>query len=73
MRALDAYPHDAVIGTCFVTGRYEVAEGEQVLDTGVDVESLPMFGRLCLSEPAVRDMVGTLGWQIATPELSSSG
>ena len=69
MDAVGHYPHDAVKGACFISGRYEVAAGEHVLDTGIDVESLPAYGRLCLSQRAVLDMVETLGLKIATVEM----
>lgn len=71
MRTWDHYPFDSVKGGCFVLGRYEVPRGEKVLDLDIDMDSLPQFGRLCLSEAAVRCMVVELGWELLTPQLSA--
>lgn len=71
MRSVAAYPLDAVTGGCFVLSRWEVPEGGQVLDLDIDVENLPNFGRLCLSEDAVRTMVTALGWKLLTPEVEA--
>ena len=59
MRGVDAYPHDAVTGSCFITGDY--APGE-IVDLEIYLDALPPYGRLCVSGKAVRDMVTALGW-----------
>lgn len=60
MQLRHAYPDDAVAGACFVTGDYDPTPG--VIDLDIFVDSMPPWGRLCLSAKAVRDMVVTLGW-----------
>ena len=69
MRRADVYPHDAVTGCCFVTGDYEPGN---IVDLEVYLDALPPYGRLCLSEKAVRDMVTALGWVWPDPELEAS-
>jgi hypothetical protein len=64
MQARPAYPVDAVGGACFITGRYEIDEGEQIIDLDRDTDAMPMFGRLCVSELAVRQMNACLGWEV---------
>jgi hypothetical protein len=65
MQARPAYPVDAVTGGCFVTRRYEIAPGEQICDLDCDLDALPPWGRLCVSELGVRMMAGCLGLNIA--------
>lgn len=60
MQRRDQYPNDSVTGGCFVTGDYDPTGG--VIDLDIFVDSMPPWGRLCLSPKAVRDMVTTLGW-----------
>lgn len=71
MRVTDSYPIDTAKGGCFVLGRYEVPPGQHVLALDLDVEMLPPYGRLCLSEEAVRCMVTTMGWKLLTPEMQA--
>jgi len=61
MRASDVYPHDALTGSCFVTGDYDPSHG--IVDLEIYLDALPPFGRLCVSGTAVRDMVTCLGLQ----------
>lgn len=70
MHAAPAYPYDAVGGGCFITGRYQFDEGERCLDLDVDLDALPPYGRLVLSERAIKGMVVELGWTLLTPELT---
>lgn len=65
MQLRDAYPVDTVGGSCFLTGAYEVSEGERVVDLDLDLETKPAWGRVCLSEGAVRQMAVLLGWEIS--------
>ena len=67
MRRSDVYPHDALTGSCFVTGDYDPSQG--VVDLEIYVDALPVYGRLCLSPKAVRDMVTCLGWEWPSAEL----
>jgi len=64
MQLRPAYPVDTVTGGCFITGRYELAPGEQIVDLDVDLEALPAWGRLCISELAVRLLMQQLGWEL---------
>jgi hypothetical protein len=58
----DSFPVDACAGGDFVTGRYEVAPGEHVVDLDRDLDALPSWGRLCLHEDTVRLLMTCLGW-----------
>ncbi|MET0578241.1 MAG: hypothetical protein ABW122_06255 [Ilumatobacteraceae bacterium] len=64
MQARNAYPLDAVTGGCFVTRRYEIVPGERIVDLDCDLDTLPAWGRLCVSEQAVRLMAGCLDIEI---------
>lgn len=68
MRGIDAYPHDAVTGCCFVTGDYSPGE---IVDLEIYLDALPPYGRLCVSGKAVRDMVTALGWTWPSKEQDS--
>jgi hypothetical protein len=68
MRAVDSYPLDAAFGCCFVLRR---DERERVLDLEVDIDTLPPYGRLCISEAALRCMVVEMGWTLLTPEVQA--
>ena len=54
------------VGSCFITKRYEVPDGERVIDLQIDLETLPAFGHLCVSETAVRLLNVELGWDVDT-------
>lgn len=60
MRATDAYPHDALTGSCFITGDYDPGLG--IVDLEIYLDALPPNGRLCVSGRAVRNMVTALGY-----------
>jgi hypothetical protein len=62
MQVRDAFPVDAVTGGDFITGRYEVASGERVVDFDADLDALPAWGRLCVHENTVKLMMTALGW-----------
>lgn len=47
-----------------MTSRYEIAPGEQICDLDCDLEALPAWGRLCVSELGVRLMANCLGIEI---------
>jgi len=64
MQTRAAYPTDAVTGGCFVTRRYEIAPGERIVDLDVDLDTLPAWGRLCVSELGVRMMARCLDIEI---------
>ena len=63
MQTLDAYPQRSVGGSCFVTKRYELDEGERVVSLDIDLANLPTHGLLVVSEEAIRQMCVSLGWQ----------
>jgi hypothetical protein len=69
MQARPAYPVDAVTGGCFVTRRYEIAPGEMICDLDCDLEALPAWGRLCVSELGVRMMANCLGIEIPDGDI----
>jgi len=62
MQTREAFPVDVVTGGDFVTGRYQVAPGERIVDLDTDVDALPQWGRLCLHEETVKLMMNALGW-----------
>jgi len=64
MQARPAYPFDTLTGCCFITQRHEIGKGEQVCDLDMYVDALPPFGRLVVSELAVRMMANCLGLEI---------
>lgn len=64
----DAYPTDAITGSCFVTGDYTPGN---IVDLEIYVDALPPYGRLCLSEKAVRDMVTALGLKWPSADLEA--
>ena len=64
MQLRSAWPADTVTGACFVSLRYEIAEGEQIIDLDRAVDAMPMWGRLCLHPVAVADMCKLLGWNV---------
>jgi hypothetical protein len=68
MRRVEGYPVDAAMGGCFIR-RMHAESGEFVLDTDVDLDDLPTYGRLCLSAPAIQSMVTAMGWELLTPEM----
>jgi hypothetical protein len=61
MQLRPAYPNDTVKGACFVTGDYDTSEG--IIDLDIFVDSMPPYGRLCLSPKAVRMLVQVLGYE----------
>lgn len=69
MQARNAYPTDAVTGGCFVTRRYEIAPGEKVCDLDIDLDTLPAWGRLVVSELAVRLMARCLDIEIPENDI----
>jgi hypothetical protein len=68
MQTRDRFPVDAVRGGDCVTGRYEVGPGEVIVDLDTDLEALPAWGRLCLHEDTVRQMMHLLGWKLHDPK-----
>lgn len=66
MQLFEHYPATAAGGACFITKRYEVEPGERVIDLQIDLETLPAFGHLCVSEKAVRLLNVELGWDVDT-------
>lgn len=75
MQTRPAYPADTLTGGCFISGDYSV--DEPIVDLDIYVDTLPPFGRLCVSPKAVRMLVTALGWELTSPEtaelLHSSG
>lgn len=61
MQLRDRLPIDAVTGACIVTYRSS-AEGPFV-DLDLDVETLPAYGRICISAEGVELMMTCLGWK----------
>lgn len=61
MQLRDAYPAHAVGGCCLVTGSSKV---EPIVDLDLDLDTLPPFGRICISASGVRLLATCLGWDI---------
>lgn len=70
MQLRDAFPVGTALGACFVTGAYELRDGQKVVDLDRDLEDMPPWGRLCLHPEAVRQMCVLLGWE-TDPKLTS--
>jgi hypothetical protein len=62
MQLRDRYPYDTLTGACLVTGSSAV--GEPIVDLDLDVETLPAWGRLCISAQGVRLLNTCLGWNV---------
>lgn len=62
MQLRDRFPVDACTGGDFITGRYELAPGQHVVDLDRDLDALPAWGRLCIHEDTVRLMMVCLDW-----------
>lgn len=73
MQVFNKVPPYAVGGSCFITKRSTLGEGERCLSLDIDIESLPPFGMLCINEGAVRLMVNTLGLQLLDREATDKG
>jgi len=69
MQARNAYPVDTCTGGCFVTKRYEIAPGEKVCDLDTDLDTLPAWGRLVVSELGVRMMARCLDINIPDNDI----
>jgi hypothetical protein len=64
MKASPFFPKGTANNADFVTRQAKVADGEQVIQCDVDLETLPASGLLCLHEQTVRQMVTSLGWKL---------
>lgn len=64
MQLRSVYPVDTATGACLVTHDYDPSEG--VIDLDVDLDTLPTFGKLCLSAKAVRAMADLLGYSLSS-------
>jgi hypothetical protein len=69
MQLRSAFPVDAVKGGDFVSGHYELAPGDRVVDLDTDLDAMPAWGKLCLHEQTVGLMVTLLGWKLHDPKL----
>src|SRR5262245_111874 len=63
MQRRDSYPLDTVTGACLVTGSSDLKHGP-IVDLDLDVETLPAWGRVCVSAQGVRLMATCLGWNV---------
>ena len=61
MQLRDRYPVDTVTGACLITRRSDV---ETIVDLDLDVDTLPAWGRICISESGVRQLMTCLGWEL---------
>lgn len=61
MQLRDRFPVDAVGGGDFVSGNSGLEPGERIVDLDVDLDALPMWGRLCVHERTVAMMADLLG------------
>jgi hypothetical protein len=71
MQLRDRFPVSAVIGCDFVSRSSELGPGERVVDLDVDLDTLPAWGILCISEATVRNMMALLGFDY-DPDLAAN-
>jgi len=70
MQQRDRFPIDVVTGACLVTYSADT-RGEPIVDLDLDVETLPMHGRICISAEGVRLLMNCLGWVMPTEDLTA--
>jgi hypothetical protein len=70
MQQRQGYPFDALTGGCFISGDYSTAE--PIIDLDIYMETLPPFGRLCVSAKAVRMLVTAMGWELMSEETAEA-
>jgi hypothetical protein len=70
MQLRDAYPDGTAGGCDFVSLSSEVAPGDRIVDLDRDLDVLPAWGRLCIHENTVKQMMAVLGWEY-DPVLTS--
>lgn len=62
MQLRDRFPVDTVTGACLVTGSSSTRE--PIVDLDLDVDTLPAWGRVCISAAGVRLLNTCLGWDV---------
>jgi len=70
MQLRDHYPSDTAVGACFITGDYSTDDG--IIDLDLWLDTLPPFGRLCVSAKAVVMMMSTLGWELPPENVAEA-
>ena len=70
MQLRDEYPDGTAGGCDFVSLSSEVKPGDRIVDLDRDLDVLPAWGRLCIHERTVAQMMALLGWEY-DPVLSS--
>lgn len=70
MQLRDVYPVDTVGGSCLITGNSTVKGA--IVDLDLDVETLPAWGRVCISAEGVRLMIRCLGWELLEPDMAEN-
>jgi hypothetical protein len=63
MQLRNAFPLDTVTGACLVTGSSDLKHGP-IVDLDLDLETLPAWGRICISAQGVRLLNTCLGWNV---------
>jgi len=66
MQLRDRYPDDVVTGGCLITGDYST--DEPIIDLDIDLDTLPAWGRICISPKGVRLLCRQLDWDV-DPDL----
>jgi hypothetical protein len=72
VKVLDVYPAGAVGGCCLILKTWEIKPGEKVVDLDIDLDDLPMQGRLVLSQKAVQLLNTELGWKVVDVKEAKS-
>jgi hypothetical protein len=62
MQLRSSFPVDTVTGACLITGSSGI--DEPIVDLDLDVDTLPAWGRVCISANGVRLLNTCLGWNV---------
>lgn len=65
VKVASRFPAGTARNADFVTRRAKLKAGERVVNLQVDLDTLPAFGLLCVTETTVKMMVDKLGLELA--------
>lgn len=64
MKTLTAFPIDTATGACLITRKGDPAKVGRIIQLDVDMEQMPRYGVLCISEKGVEILVAQLGMKV---------